>query len=83
MVYHSGDNMDMPAVVTTITIPGTFPDMNQIIAASKRHRSNYAKFKHTYTDLVVVVVKNRYPPRHGLSGVHIIRLVLQGSQDRS
>ena len=48
--------------VTTITIPGTFPDMNRIIAASKKHWSEYAKFKRTHTDLVVAAVKNRHEP---------------------
>ena len=49
-------------VITPITIPGSFPDMNRIIASSKRHWSAYAKFKRTYTDLVVAAVKNRYDP---------------------
>lgn len=46
----------------TITVSGTFPDMNRIIAASKRHWSSYAKFKRTYTDLVITATKNRHDP---------------------
>jgi len=49
-------------MTTTITIPGEFPDMNRIIMASKRHWSEYAKFKRTYTDLVVAAAKNRHEP---------------------
>ena len=45
-----------------IIIPGTFPNMNQIIAGRKNPWSAYEKFKQMYTDLVTVAVKNRYTP---------------------
>ena len=54
-----------------IIIPGTFPNMNQIIAAAKKHWAAYAKFKQTYTDLVTVAAKNHAPIRSYPVGIHI------------
>lgn len=45
----------------TIIIPGTLPAMNEIVAASKKHWSEYAEMKRTYTGLVAMVA-GRLPP---------------------
>ena len=38
---------------TQIVIPGEFPTMNQVIAASKSHYGAYSKMKKKYTELVI------------------------------
>ena len=53
-----------------IIIPGTFPNLNQIIAASKKHWAVYAKLKRTYSWLVVVAAKNHAPVRNYPVSIH-------------
>lgn len=41
-----------------IIIPGEFPTMNEIVAASKKHHMQYANMKRTYTRLVALKSRN-------------------------
>lgn len=40
------------------TVPGELPNLNEIIAASKKHWSNYSKMKKRYTRLVHLQARN-------------------------
>ena len=53
-----------------IIIPGTFPTMNQIIAAAKQHWAAYAHLKHRYTNLVAAAANNHAPVRNYPVSIH-------------
>ena len=48
-----------------LVIPGAFPTMNEIVAASKSHHMAYSKMKKQYTGLVVLFARSQQIPEFG------------------
>ena len=62
------------------TIPGELPTMNQIVAASKKHWSQYANMKKDYTYLVYIHSRNL--PKISKANIEIIWYCKDRRQDK-